>query len=169
MPAAGAAPLDHHAASRGHVEGQRCCRTKTGCAKDAPGKTDRQVRSMYDRTRASRPSGSPQGGSPGSHRPPRSIVRIQRRANPHVYWLQRGVALCHCSLSGDLQDIAKRVPMESPHRGQIGGQSFAASLLQLLDQELDVGCDCFLHCLLFMGRRHSGGSGVLVVVFAAVV
>ena len=35
---------------------------------------------MDDRTQASRPSSSPQSGSPGPYRPPRSIARIQRCA-----------------------------------------------------------------------------------------
>ena len=84
MPAAGAAPLDHHAAGSGCVEGQRCRRAQARCAKDTPRETDRQVRSVDDRTGASRPSGCPQSGPSGSYRPPRSIARIQRCASPHV-------------------------------------------------------------------------------------
>jgi len=59
--------------------------------------------------------------------------------------------------------------METAHRGEVGGQSFGVSLLQLLDEELDIGCDRFLRGLLLVWRGHCVGCGVLVAVPAAVV
>jgi hypothetical protein len=59
--------------------------------------------------------------------------------------------------------------MKTSHRGEVGGQTFGVSLLQLLDEELDVGCDRFLRGLLFVGRGHYVGRGSTVDVLAAVV
>ncbi len=59
--------------------------------------------------------------------------------------------------------------MKTSHRGEVGGQAFGVSLLQLLNEELDVGRDRFLRGLLLVRRWHRVGRGVLVAVLVAVV
>ena len=59
--------------------------------------------------------------------------------------------------------------MEPAHGGEVGGQTFAVSLLQLLAQELDVSRDCFFRGLLFVWCCHYDGGTILVGVLVAVV
>ena len=58
--------------------------------------------------------------------------------------------------------------MKAAHRGEVGGQTFGVSLLQLLDEDLDVGCDRFLRGLLFVGRCDDDWGGALIVVLGCV-
>src|ERR1039458_4966918 len=64
--------------------------------------------------------------------------------------IQASNAGCIRLLPCNLQNVAKTVVMKSAHRSEIGGKSFAVSLLQLLNQGLHVGRDCFFRGLLLL-------------------
>src|ERR1035441_6630774 len=64
--------------------------------------------------------------------------------------IQASNAGCIRLLPCNLQNVAKAVIVKSSHRCEICGKSFAVSLLQLLDQGLYVGRDCFFGGLLLL-------------------
>src|ERR1035437_3153966 len=64
--------------------------------------------------------------------------------------IQASNAGCVRLLPRNLKDVAERVIVKSAHRREIGGKSFAVSLLQLLNQGLHVGRDYFFRGLLLL-------------------
>src|ERR1039458_1932925 len=64
--------------------------------------------------------------------------------------IQASNAGCIRLLPRNLKDVAKAIIVKSAHRCEIGGKSFAVSLLQLLNQGLHVGRDYFFCGLLLL-------------------
>src|ERR1035441_7817338 len=64
--------------------------------------------------------------------------------------IQASNAGCIRLLPRNLQNVAETVVMKPAHRSEIGCKSFAVSLLQLLDQSLDIRGDYFFRGLLLL-------------------
>src|ERR1035437_10085365 len=64
--------------------------------------------------------------------------------------IQASNAGCIWLLPCNLQNVVKTVIVKPAHCCEIGGKSFAVSLLQLLDQGLHIRCDYFFRGLLLL-------------------
>ena len=64
---------------------------------------------------------------------------------------------CVRLLPCNLQNVAKAVIVKPAHCGEVGGEGFGVSLLQLLDQGLHVGGDYFFRGLLLLLVGVGGG------------
>ncbi len=89
----------------------------------------------------------------------RSIACFQQCERPHVHWLQRGIAACHCSLSGNQHNVPETIVVEAPHGGKVLDKHFTSPRVQGLHEIVDcLFCSpvdlfllhdcCFLFCRL---------------------
>ncbi len=83
-----------------------------------------------------------------------SLLDLAAKLVPRIEASNAG---CVRLLPCNLQNVAKAVIVKPAHCGEVGGEGFGVSLLQLLDQGLHVGRDYFFRGLLLLLVGVRGG------------